>query len=103
MTMVHEVTITKYTLDGYDFFDTREDAWVEEQWQIAWRDCKAYRAADGWHLVSGEDVIWTIYDNYFEKRIDERDYTAEEMHDLFRRMFVTAIELVGNEMRVYVE
>ena len=42
----------KYTIDGYDFFDTMEDLETNIYWTRLWIDGKAYREADGrWVLA----------------------------------------------------
>ena len=38
----------KYTIDGYDFFDTKEDLAADINWQILWTQGKAMKTDNGW-------------------------------------------------------
>ena len=43
----------KYTIDGYEFFDTLAELEADLVWQRKWAEGKAYRDADRvWHLVA---------------------------------------------------
>ena len=42
----------KYTVDGYDLFDTLDELEADLDWQIAWIDGKAYKDGTGWHRIA---------------------------------------------------
>lgn len=41
----------KYTIDGYDFFDTMEELETSIYWQRLWIDGKAMMTDTGWKLI----------------------------------------------------
>lgn len=41
----------KYTVDGYDFFDTLDELEADIDWQQLWAAGKAHKDETGWHLV----------------------------------------------------
>lgn len=41
----------KFTIDGYDFFDTLAELETDIDWQQLWIVGKAYKDESGWHLV----------------------------------------------------
>lgn len=41
----------KYTVDGYDFFDTLDELEADIDWQQLWAAGKARKDENGWHLV----------------------------------------------------
>ena len=43
----------KYTIDGYDFFDTLAELEADIDWQQLWITGKALKDENGWHLVEG--------------------------------------------------
>ncbi len=42
----------KYTIDGYDWFDTLDELETDVDWQLAWIDGKAYKDGTGWHRIA---------------------------------------------------
>ena len=38
----------KYTVDGYDLFETLEDLEADVEWQLKWVAGEACKGADGW-------------------------------------------------------
>lgn len=42
----------KYTVDGYDLFDTLEELEADCDWQLAWADGKAFKDETGWHRIA---------------------------------------------------
>ena len=41
----------KYTIDGYDFFDSLAELEADMEWQRLWIEGKAVKGASGWQLV----------------------------------------------------
>ena len=41
----------RFTVDGYDFFDTIEELDVDLGWQLESIEGRAYKDADGWHRI----------------------------------------------------
>ena len=41
----------KYTIDGYDFFDSLAELEADVDWQLLWVAGKARKDENGWHLV----------------------------------------------------
>jgi len=42
----------KYTVDGYDLFETLDELEADVDWQLLWLDDKAYKDCDGWHRIA---------------------------------------------------
>lgn len=42
----------KYTIDGYDFFDTLDELETDVDWQLLWTESKAYKDCNGWHRIA---------------------------------------------------
>lgn len=40
----------KFTVDGYDFFDSLADLEADIDWQLLWIDGKAHMTESGWVL-----------------------------------------------------
>ena len=38
----------KYTIDGYDYFDTLGELEADIEWQLDWINGEAYKGEDGW-------------------------------------------------------
>lgn len=53
----------KFTIDGYDFFDTLAELETDIDWQQLWIVGKAYKDESGWHMV--EETTTTANVNPF--------------------------------------
>ena len=42
----------KYTIDGYDFFDTLAELETDVDWQLESISGKAYKDCNGWHKIA---------------------------------------------------
>lgn len=42
----------KFTIDGYDFFDTLEALEADCDWQEAWSNGTAFKDEHGWHRIA---------------------------------------------------
>lgn len=45
------ITDGKYTIDGYDYFDTLAELEADIEWQRLWIEGKARKDENGWQLV----------------------------------------------------
>ena len=50
----------KYTVDGYDFFDTLDELEADIDWQQLWVAGKAHKDENGWHLVEETAATATV-------------------------------------------
>ena len=51
----------KYTVDGYDFFDTLDELEADIDWQQLWAAGKARKDENGWHLVEETTAAANVY------------------------------------------
>lgn len=49
--ITYSIVNGKYTIDGYDFFDTLGELENDCDWQLAWAEGKAFKDHTGWHRI----------------------------------------------------
>ena len=77
----------KYTIDGYDFFDTLEALEEDLDWQILWAEGKAFKSADGkWQLteearLAEEARNKAHYFNIMDSLLSGRKWANDSLYD----------------------
>lgn len=87
----------KYTVDGYDFFDTLDELEADIDWQQLWAAGKARKDENGWHMVENAAEIVVHPLNVFARDSMTGEFLAafESMDDL--RKTWPGAEIVSTE------